>query len=109
MDVPLRSDSVDAVCCFAALNLMREPMRVLDKMTSVLRPGGRIALMTSCRPGGIGALGAAIEVAGRMSGMTVFGRGEITHALAERGYTGIRQRIAGAVQFVSGQREGGPS
>ena len=26
MDLPLRSRSVDAVCCFAALNLMREPL-----------------------------------------------------------------------------------
>ena len=101
--LPLRSDSVDAVCCFAALHLMREPFSVLDKMTGVLRPGGRIALMTSCRPGAGGALGAASDLAGRMVGMAVFGRDEITDALAERGYTGIRQRIAGAVQFVAGQ------
>ncbi len=109
MDLPLRSDSVDAVCCFAALHLMREPFSALDKMTGVLRPGGRIALMTSCRPGTGGAIGAASDLAARMVGLAVFGRDEITDALAERGYTGIRQRIAGAVQFVAGQREaGGP-
>lgn len=104
-DLSLRTGSVDAVCCFAALHLMREPFRVLDKMTGVLRPGGRIALMTSCRPGDH-ALGAASAVAGRMVGMAVFGRDEIIDALAERGYTDIRQRIAGTVQFVAGQRVG---
>ena len=104
LSVPLRPDCIDAVCCFAALNLMREPFRVLDKMTGVLRPGGRIALMTSCRRGAGGPLGAATDLAGRMAGMRVFGRDEITDALAERGFTGIRQRIAGAVQFVAGQR-----
>ena len=103
--IPLRSECIDAVCCFAALHLMREPFRVLDNVTGTLRPGGRIALMTSCRRGAGGALGAASDFAGRMSGMTVFGRDEITDALAERGYTAIRQRIAGTVQFVAGQLE----
>jgi len=103
MNVPLRRDCIDAVCCFAALHLMREPFGVLDKMTGVLRPGGRIALMTSCRRGVGGALSAATDLVGRTAGMRVFGRDEITDALAERGYTGIRQRIAGAVQFVAGQ------
>jgi ubiquinone/menaquinone biosynthesis C-methylase UbiE len=104
--IPLRSECIDAVCCFAALHLMREPLRVLDKVTGTLRPGGRIAVMTSCRRGAGGPLGAASDFAGRMSGMTVFGRDEITDALAERGYTAIRQRIAGTVQFVAGQLEG---
>jgi SAM-dependent methyltransferase len=104
LSVPLRPNCIDAVCCFAALYLMREPFRVLDKMTGALRPGGRIALMTSCRRGAGGPLGAATDLAGRMAGMRVFGRDEITDALAERGFTGIRQRIAGAVQFVAGQR-----
>ncbi len=106
MDFPLRSRSVDAVCCFAALHLMREPFSVLDQMTGVLRPGGRIALMTSFRRGSGGALGAVNDLVGRMAGMTMFGRDEITDALAQRGYTRIRQRIAGAAQFVAGQLEG---
>ena len=106
MDLPLRSRSVDAVCCFAALNLMREPFGVLDQMTRVLRPGGRIALMTSCRRGGGGAPGAVSDLIGRLAGVAIFGRDEITDALAQRGYTRIRQRVAGAVQFVAGQLAG---
>ena len=38
--------------------------------------------------------------------MAIFGRDEITDALAQRGYTRIRQRVAGAVQFVAGQLAG---
>lgn len=103
--LPLRKHSFDAACCFAALHLMREPFGVIDWMTGLLRPGGRIALMTSCWRGS--HVPAALTVAARLlvrgSGIGLFGPDEITGALDERGYTGIRQRIAGAVQFAGGR------
>jgi SAM-dependent methyltransferase len=103
--LPLREHSVDAACCFAALHLMREPFGVIDWMTRLLRPGGRIALMTSCWRGN--RLPAVLTVPARLlirgSGIELFGPGEITGALGQRGYTAIRQRIAGAVQFVAGR------
>jgi SAM-dependent methyltransferase len=102
--LPLRQHSFDAVCCFAALHLMREPFRVLDWMTEVLRPGGRIAIMTSCRRGAEWpGVAVAARLISRVSGMGLFGPDEITGALAARGYTGIRQRIAGVVQFAGGR------
>jgi SAM-dependent methyltransferase len=103
--VPLRERSVDAACCFAALHLMREPFGVLDWMTSLLRPGGRIALMTSCwRVNGLppALTAAARQAFWRGSGIGLFAPDEITGALAARGYTGIEQRITGAVQFAAG-------
>ncbi|MGE5291803.1 MAG: class I SAM-dependent methyltransferase [Micromonosporaceae bacterium] len=103
MDLPFRAGCADAVCCFAALHLVRQPFRVLDKITNVLRDGGRLALMTSCQRGDGVPLTMAAQVAGRLSGLRVFGRDEITEALASRGFTGIRQRVAGAVQFVGGE------
>lgn len=107
MKLPLRRDSVNAVCCFAALHLMRQPFGILDEIAGVLRPGGRIALMTSCRRGPASAPGGALttlaDVAARTVGLAVFGREEITAALAERGFTSIRQRVAGAAQFVAGE------
>lgn len=104
--VPLRKRSFDAVCCFAALHLMREPFGVIDWMTGLLRPGGRIALMTSCWGGS--HLPPALAAAGRRAvrvgaGIELFAPDEITGALAGIGYTGIQQRIAGAVQFVGGR------
>ncbi len=103
-DLRLPPDCADAVCCFAALHLMRQPFGVLDEISHMLRDGGRLALMTSCGRGGGGPLAAASEAAARLGGMTTFGRDEITEALARRGFANIRQRIAGPVQFVAGER-----
>ncbi|MFI5123087.1 MAG: class I SAM-dependent methyltransferase, partial [Vicinamibacteria bacterium] len=47
--LPFRDASFDASCCFAALHLFPEPFAALDEMRRVLKPGGRIALMTSVR------------------------------------------------------------
>jgi SAM-dependent methyltransferase len=104
-DLPFRPAAFDAVCCFAALPMFADPMRALDRMTDVLRPGGRIALMASYGRGGP-LLRAAQQVPGRMLGMTVFGTQEITGALRGRGFTGIRQHVAGLIQFIGATREG---
>ena len=105
-DLPFRQGGFDAVCCFAALTMFADPMRALDQMARVLRPGGRIALMASYARGGPG-LTAAQRVPGDLLGMRMFGRDELTGALAERGFTGIRQQVAGMIQFVGGTRAGG--
>ena len=47
--LPFGDGTFDAVCCFAALHLFADPFAGLDEMRRVLRPGGRIALMTSVR------------------------------------------------------------
>ncbi|HEY2574857.1 MAG TPA: methyltransferase domain-containing protein [Streptosporangiaceae bacterium] len=97
--LPFRPASFDAVCCFAALPMFATPMRVLDRMTDVLRPGGRIALMASHGRGGAG-LHTAERAAGRVLGMRIFGPEEITGALRVRGYTGIKHHVAGLLQFA---------
>ncbi len=102
--LPFADSGFDAVCCFAALNLMADPYRCLDELVRVLAPGGRLAVMTSCRPPlGPGAplVGAAV---GRVAGMTIFDRDELATGLELRGLVAVRQRIAGVVQFVSGIR-----
>jgi SAM-dependent methyltransferase len=100
--LPFRDASFDAVCCFAALHLFEDPDAALDHMTRVLTPGGRIAILTSCRlqssPGR-----AVNDLAGARSGMRVFGPDEIVDGLNGRGYAEVRQRIAGLTQFVGGR------
>jgi SAM-dependent methyltransferase len=100
--LPFRDASFDAVCCFAALHLFAHPDTALDHMTRVLTPGGRIAILTSCRlrsaPGRV-----AGELAGAQSGMRVFGPDEIVEGLERRGYAEVRQRVAGLAQFVGGR------
>ena len=80
-----------------------DPLAALDEMTRVLRKRGRIALMTSVRRQlTLRPLKPLIE---RASGMRVFEPDEIVVALQERGYNGVRQRLAGMVQFVGGRYE----
>lgn len=99
---PFRDASFDAVCCFAALNLMADPEAALDHMTRVLTPGGRIALFTSVRLQS--AAGRALgDLAGARSGMRIFEPDEIVDGLKARGYSEVRQRIAGLTQFVGGR------
>lgn len=99
--LPFADRSFDGACCFAALHLFGDPFAALGEMRRVLRPGGRIALMTSVRreltprP-----LKPVLE---RASGMRIFEGDEIVAALEQRGFTGIHQRLAGMVQFVGGR------
>jgi SAM-dependent methyltransferase len=100
--LPFKEQSFDGVCCFAAINLFAEPMRALDSMTSVLTPGGRIALFTSVR-GRSAPLRAVESALQARSGARMFERGELTDAMEQRGYTEIRQRVTGITQFVGGR------
>jgi SAM-dependent methyltransferase len=103
--LPFRDASFDAVCCFAALHLFADPDAALDHMTRVLTPGGRVAILTSCRLRS--AAGRAVEdLAGARSGMRIFGADEIVDGLQARGYADVRQRIAGLTQFVGGRLAG---
>jgi ubiquinone/menaquinone biosynthesis C-methylase UbiE len=100
--LPFRDQSFDAVCCFAALHLFDDPDAALDHMTRVLTPGGRLAILTSCRLRSAPAR-AVEELAGARSGMRIFGRDEVVEGLQARGYADVRQRIAGLTQFVGGR------
>jgi SAM-dependent methyltransferase len=100
--LPFRDGAFDAVCCFAALHFFDEPGAALDAMARVLAPRGRLAILTSARtpltPAPVGTL------VGAATGMRMFGRGEITRALEERGFTDVRRRVAGVAQFVGARR-----
>jgi SAM-dependent methyltransferase len=102
-DLPFRDASFDAVCCFAALYLIEEPMWALEEMVRVLAPAGRVALLSSCSRGPL-PVPAASAVVRALSGVRVFGRDELTGALADRGLVDVEQRVTGLAQFVSGSR-----
>jgi SAM-dependent methyltransferase len=101
-ELPFRDRSFDAVCCFAAFHLFADPMRALDRMTAVLKPGGRIALFTSAR--GRSAPVRTVEslLTGR-SGARMFEQEEVARALERRGFAEVRQRVTGITQFVGGR------
>lgn len=99
---PLETSTVDGVCCFAALHMFAEPEVALDSFARVLRPGGRIVLLTSARRGWQPAR-VAETVGGLVSGQKMFDRGEIAASLRARGFTGISERYAGVTQIVAGR------
>jgi SAM-dependent methyltransferase len=98
MRLPFEDHSFDAVCCFAAMHLFSDPLAALDEITLVLKPGGRLAIMTSVRRAFLPP--PAKPVFERLSGLKVFERDGLVNTLKERGYDEIDQRISGAVQFV---------
>jgi SAM-dependent methyltransferase len=102
-ELPLRRGSVDAVGCFLALHLFADPFRAVDRMTSALVPGGRIALHTTCARGADQVRWALTELS-RHGGVHVFGPRELTGWLAQLGYVDIRQRVHGLMQFVGARR-----
>ncbi|MFG1641330.1 class I SAM-dependent methyltransferase [Amycolatopsis sp. NPDC049252] len=100
--LPLRESTVDAVCCFAALHMFAEPETALDSFARVLKPGGRIVLLTSARRGRQ-PVRLLESLGGIVSGQKMFDRGEIAASLRARGFTGITERYAGVTQIVAGR------
>ena len=101
--LPFRDGSFDAICCFAALYLIQEPMRALEEIARVLAPGGRVALLSSCNRGPLPA-SATNAVVRPLTGIRIFARDELTRALRDRGLTGIEQHVVGLAQFVSARK-----
>jgi SAM-dependent methyltransferase len=101
--LPFRDGSFDAICCFAALYLIEEPMRALGEIVRVLAPGGRVALLASCNRGLLPAR-TANAIVRSLSGVRIFGRDDLTGALADDGMVEVEQRIAGLAQFVSARK-----
>ena len=104
-ELPFRDASFDAVCCFAALYLIEDPMRAVEEVVRVLAPGGRVALLTSCSRGPLPA-SVSNAVVRRLSGIRVFGRDELPRALRDDGLVKVEQRVTGLAQFVSGRKSG---
>jgi ubiquinone/menaquinone biosynthesis C-methylase UbiE len=102
--LPFPDAGFDAVCCFAALYFIEQPLRAIDEIVRVLAPGGRVALLASVVRGPLPA-SAADAVVRRATGTRMFGRDALTRALAERGLTDVQQRVAGLAQFVSARAE----
>jgi len=98
---PLRESTVDGLCCFAALHMFDGPYTALDSFTATLRPGGRIALLTTARrrrqP-----VRTVDTLGGVLTGQRMFEHGEIAAELRARGFTEIEQTYAGVTQIVGG-------
>lgn len=108
VDLPFRTGVFDAVCCYGALYLFEDPWAALAGMARVLRPGGRVVVLTTRSPRlplvreGMAALSGAV-------GIRMFTPARLAEALAsagspEGGFTAIRHRSYGLMQFAGATR-----
>lgn len=97
--LPVRPGSADAVCCFGALHLFRDPGRALDCMVDALTPGGRLALLTTvCPSSRVGSL--AVTGVARLIGLRVFDANALARELSDRGLDVRYHRRYGLLQVI---------
>jgi SAM-dependent methyltransferase len=97
--LPFADEVADATTCLAALYLINDPFQAIRELARVLKPRGRMVILTSLAPGGVSTSrrGKAIEKA---SGVRMFGRDEITGFLRGAGLIDVHQHVEGLAQFV---------
>lgn len=98
--LPFGDATFDSVCCYAALHMFPDPMLTLDEIARVLKPGGRVTLLTSCRPNGPEVVGQISKAISDASGQTMFGRNQITGELQDRGFLITKQIVGGLHQTL---------
>ncbi|MHA7648562.1 class I SAM-dependent methyltransferase [Mycobacterium sp. ML4] len=102
-DLPFDDETFDAVCCFGALYLMPEPFGVAREMIRVLRPGGRIAILTSYAGH---VVNLALHTTARLIGLTMFDRDAFVDLFTGAGLVDVEQQTQRALQFVTATKPG---
>jgi SAM-dependent methyltransferase len=103
LSLPFDDGAFDAVCCFAALHLLPEPMGMLHEMVRVLAPGGRIAVMTSYGREPF-LVRKGLELGATICGVRVFDRTTVPAFFGAAGLIDIDQQLSGISQFVTARR-----
>jgi ubiquinone/menaquinone biosynthesis C-methylase UbiE len=99
-NLPFADGSVDAAICYAALYLINDPEAVVKEIARVVRPGGRISLLTSFQ-GRLPSTRIWTSVTGLASGMRFFGRDELAGWLRAAGMVDVDTQIHGLAQTVT--------
>ncbi|MBX9641459.1 MAG: methyltransferase domain-containing protein [Mycobacteriaceae bacterium] len=102
-ELPFGDETFDAVCCFGALYLIPEPFGVAHEMIRVLRPGGRIAILTSYA-GQPPPINLALNTTARLIGLTMFDKDAFVDLFTEAGLVDVEQQTQRALQFVTGTK-----
>ncbi len=100
LHLPFDDETFDAVCCFGALYLVPEPFQVAHEMMRVLKPRGRIAILTSCAPDEP-PMRHAVAVGASFIGLRMFERSAFVDLFSSAGLVEIQQHTQRALQFVA--------
>ncbi|WP_320669131.1 methyltransferase domain-containing protein [Patulibacter defluvii] len=101
--LPFADGSFDAVCCYGALYLIERPDEVIAELARVLRPGGRVAVLTTCTRGPWPA--RQLQVAGRhLTSVRMFDRRDVPRAFTAAGLSGVEQHVRAFSQVVAARR-----
>jgi ubiquinone/menaquinone biosynthesis C-methylase UbiE len=101
--IPFADNTFDGVVCLAALWLIPDPLPVIDELVRVTKPGGEIGIFATLRTQ-VSSL-PAVKFAAQRSGLTIFGRDELTDRLRTNGVTAIEQKITGESQYLVGIKD----
>jgi SAM-dependent methyltransferase len=100
--LPFLDETVDLVSCFGALYMIADPFGAMTEMVRVLRPGGRIALLTTCGRGPRLAR-LAQQVSHRVGGLAIFEPDAILSHLRSLGVVRMEQHVRAFSQLVIGE------
>ncbi|MCD2193880.1 methyltransferase domain-containing protein [Actinomycetospora endophytica] len=104
MDLPLRTDSIDAVSCSLCLHLVPDLGTALEEMARVLRPGAPAALAVPAHAPGV--LRPFTDVLARFGQARLFGAGDLSGEMRSRGWTGVREQSLGGIRIVDANAPG---
>lgn len=102
-DLPFADASVDVVACYGALYLMDDPFAAVAEMVRVLKPDGRLAVLTTCARGPGPVRGLAVA-ASKWAVLRLFDRDEVTDALRRLGMVDVQQYVTAVSQVVAARR-----
>ncbi|MFZ0831866.1 MAG: methyltransferase domain-containing protein [Mycobacterium sp.] len=98
--LPFDDGAFDAVCCFGALYLMPEPLKVAEEMVRVLAPGGRIAILTSYRSD-VAPIRLVTAPGAAAIGLTLFDEHTFADLFRSAGLVDVQQDIQRVLQYVT--------
>jgi ubiquinone/menaquinone biosynthesis C-methylase UbiE len=98
--LPFDDETFDAVCCFGALYLVPQPLRVAREMVRVLAPTGRIAILTSYTNNRVPDRYATAPLA-RIVGLRMFDKDTFVELFSSAGLVDVRQETQRALQYVT--------